>query len=303
MDLKTNFLNKDFTNPIVLASGILGVSTAGMANTVKNGCGGVTLKTLFKEKRPGHPNPTMFGTEHYFINAVGLSGSGIENATEEIRKFKELSDAPLIGSIGAGSTDEFVEATKLINQTPIDFLEINISCPNVGTEFGVPFAYSPKAVETITSRIKKVSRVPISIKLAPGVWNISEIAKAAESAGADAITAGNTVGGMSIDVRAKHPILHNKVGGVSGPALFPIALKFVYDVYNSVKIPIIGTGGITTGEDALAMVMAGARLLGVGSAVYFRGQDVFKQITDEMEAIMKEENINSLDEIIGCAHK
>ena len=300
--LQTEFLNKKFNNPIVLASGILGVSAAGMANTVKNGCGGVTLKTLFRDKRPGHPNPTMFGTEHYFINAVGLSGSGIENATEEIKKFKELSSAPLIGSIGAGSTDEFVEATELMNQTPIDFLEVNISCPNVGTEFGTPFAYSTEAVEAITSKVKAKSKVPISIKLAPGVWNISEIAKAAESAGADAITAGNTVGGMSIDVRAKYPILHNKVGGVSGPALFPIALKFVYDVHKAVKIPIIGTGGITTGEDALAMIMAGSTLLGVGSAVYYRGDNVFKKIIEEMEVIMKEEGIKNLDEIRGCVH-
>lgn len=300
--LETNFLNKKFSNPIVLASGILGVSAAGMANTVKNGCGGVTLKTLFKEKRPGHPNPTMFGTEHYFINAVGLSGPGIENSIEEIKKFKELSDAPLIGSIGAGSTEGFVEAAKLICQAPIDLLEVNVSCPNVGTEFGTPFAYSAEAVSTITSRVKEISKVPVSIKLAPGVWNISEIAKAAESAGADAITAGNTVAGMAIDVRAKYPILHNKVGGVSGPALFPIALKFVHDVYKAVKIPIIGTGGITTGEDALAMVMAGATLLGVGSAVYFRGDTTFEKITAEMKTIMKEEGINSLDEIRGCAH-
>ena len=301
--LQIGFLNKKFNNPIVLASGILGVSAASMANTIKNGCGGVTMKTLFMEPRLGHPNPTMFGTEHYFINAVGLSGPGITKGSDEIKKFKEMSNAPFIGSIGAGTTDEFVEITELMNETPIDFLEVNISCPNVGTEFGVPFAYSTKAVETITSRIKEVSKVPISIKLAPGVWNISEIAKAAESAGADAITAGNTVGGMSIDVRSKSPILHNKVGGVSGPALFPIALKFVYDIYKSVKIPIIGTGGITTGEDALAMTMAGATLLGVGSAVYFRGQDVFKVITDEMEAIMKEEGIKSLDEIRGIANK
>ena len=300
--LKTNFLGKQFKNPIVLASGILGVSASGMANTVKNGCGGVTLKTLFKEKRSGHPNPTMFGTEHYFINAVGLSGPGIENSIEEIKKFKEISGAPLIGSIGAGSTEGFVEAAKLINQAPIDLLEVNVSCPNVGTEFGTPFAYSAEAIKTITAKVKEVSKVPISIKLAPGVWNISEIAKAAESGGADAITAGNTIAGMAIDVRAKYPILHNKVGGVSGPALFPVALKFVHDVYKSVKIPIIGTGGITTGEDALAMVMAGATLLGVGSAVYFRGDNAFEKITAEMEAIMKEEGINSLDEIRGCIH-
>jgi dihydroorotate dehydrogenase (NAD+) catalytic subunit len=274
-----------------------------MAQVIKNGCGGITIKTLFKDPRPGHPNPTMFGTEHYFINAVGLSGAGVKEGIEEMKKFKSLSDAPLIGSISAGTTEEFAEVAELISEAPIDLLEVNVSCPNVGQEFGSPFAYSTEAVEMITKKVKAKTKVPVSIKLAPGVWNIGDIAKAAESAGADAITAGNTIGGMAIDVRAKYPILHNKVGGVSGPALFPVALKFVYDVYKAVKIPIIGTGGITEGVDALAMVMAGATLLGVGSAVYYRGEDVFKKITDEMENIMKEEGIVSLGDIRGVAHR
>jgi len=300
--LTTNFLGKSFTNPIVVASGILGVTGASLNNAIKNGCGGVTVKSISKEPRTGHPNPTMNGYEHFFINAVGLSNPGIDKAIEELKKFKELSDVPLLGSIFAGTPEEFGEMAERICEAPIDFLEIDISCPNVSKEFGDPFAYSISAVEKITKAVKEKSTVPISIKLSPNAWNIDTIAKAAEASGADAITAVNTVSGMMIDVRARRPILHNKQGGVSGPALFPIALKCVYDIYKSVKIPIIGTGGITTGEDALAMIMAGATLLGVGSAVYFRGADAFKKITDEMEVIMKEEGIKNLDEIRGSAH-
>lgn len=298
--IEVDFLGIKFENPVVLASGILGVTASSLARAVENGCGGVTLKTVFKEVRLGHPNPTMFGTEHFFMNAVGLSGPGIEKGLEEIEKFKQICDAPLIGSIGAGSSDEYAEVAEMICQTTIDLLEVNVSCPNVGEEFGVPFAHSKEAVETITKKVKEKSKVPVIIKLAPGGINLAEIAKIAESAGADAINMGNTLSGMMIDARARQPILHNKIGGVSGPGLFPVALKGVYEVSQSVNIPVIGTGGITTGEDAVAMVMAGASLLGVGSAVYYRGEDVFGKIIRKMEELMKEEGIEDLKSVRGC---
>jgi len=280
----------------------LGVTAASLNNIIIKGAGGVTAKSVSLEPRTGHPNPTMAGYEHFFINAVGLSNPGIEKAIEELNKFKELTQAPLIASIFAGTPEEFGQITEKICTAPIDFLEVDISCPNVSREFGDPFAYSVQAVEKITKAVKVKSTVPFSIKLSPNAWNIVDIAKTAEANGADAITAVNTISGMMIDVRAKKAVLHNKQGGVSGPALFPIALKCVYDIYNAVKIPIIATGGVTTGEDALAMIMAGATLVGVGSAVYFRGDDCFQKISDEMIQIMKEENINSLDEIRGIVH-
>jgi len=301
--LQTTFLGKNFTNPIVLASGILGVTAASMHHAIKNGCGGVTVKSVSIEPRTGHPNPTMMGTEHYFINAVGLSNPGVEAAVEELKKFKKTSNAPLVGSVFAGSFDEFAAVTEKICAAPIDFLEVNISCPNVMKEFGEPFAYSTEAATTITKKVKAKANVPVLIKLSPNAWNIVAIAKAVEEAGADGLVAVNTVSGMAIDVYSRKPVLHNKQGGVSGPALFPIALNCVYNLAQAVKIPIIGTGGITTGEDALAMIMAGATLLGIGSAVYFRGENVFQKITDEMTTIMEKENIKSLDEIRGCAYK
>ncbi|MFA7653929.1 MAG: dihydroorotate dehydrogenase [Candidatus Magasanikbacteria bacterium] len=300
--LSVTFLNKQFSNPIVLASGILGVTAASLNNVLKNGCGGVTVKSASLLPRTGHPNPTMMGAEHYFINAVGLSNPGVEKAVEELKKFKQLTNKPLIGSIFAGTPDEFGEVAAKLCAAPIDFLEVDISCPNVSKEFGRPFAYDKGAVEAITKKVKANSTVPITVKLSPNAWDIDEIAVVAEASGADAVTAVNTISGMAINISARRPVLSNKQGGVSGPALFPIALKCVYDIYKKVKIPIIGTGGITTGEDALAMIMAGATLLGVGSAVYFRGQDAFAKIVKEMEEIMRAEGIKSLEEIRGCAH-
>lgn len=301
--LQTTFLNKKFANPLVLASGIRGVTAASLADMIKNGAGGVTAKSASLNPRTGHNNPTMIGTDHWFLNAVGLSNPGVEEDVLEFKKFKQLCSAPLIGSIFGGTPDEFAQATEKINEAPIDFLEVNVSCPNVSKEFGAPFAYSTEAVAKITKEVKSRSRVPVIVKLSPNAWNIVDIALAAEAAGADAITAVNTVSGMAIDIRARMPILHNKQGGVSGPALFPIALKCVYDIYKKVKIPIIGTGGVTTGEEALAMIMAGATLVGVGSAIYHRGEQAFSLIANEMTAIMGEEGIKNLEEIRGSANQ
>lgn len=301
--LETNFLGKNFSNPVVLASGILGLTGASMARVIRNGAGGVTVKSLSKEPRTGHPNPTMFGTNEYFHNAVGLSNPGLDEGMGEIKKYKELTDAPMIGSIFAGTPEEFAEVAEICSQAPIDMIELNISCPNVSKEFGDPFAYSATAIQTITKKVKEKSKVPVIVKLSPNAWNIGELAKAAETAGADGLCCVNTVSGMIIDVRAKRQILHNRQGGISGRALFPIALNAVYQVYKSVKIPIIGTGGITTGDDALQMIMAGATLLGVGSAIYHRGDEIFSLITSEMKNIMNEEGIKTLDEIRGVAHQ
>ncbi len=300
--LKTEVFGISFDNPVVLASGILGVTGSSMHRVVKNGAGAVTIKSLSPEPREGHRNPTMMGTDHFFLNAVGLSNPGIQEGLEEIHAFKRLTSAPLIGSVFAGTRQGFVEISEKIGESPIDILELDLSCPNVGEEFGEPFAYSKEAISEITRGVKAVVPCPVSVKLSPNVWNIGELAQVAEQAGADMITAVNTASGMMIDVRARMPVLANRVGGISGKALFPIALKCVHDVYGSVKIPIIGTGGVTTGEDAFSMIMAGATLVGVGSAVWHRGEDVFQKITDEMKDIMNEEGIASLEEIRGVIH-
>jgi dihydroorotate dehydrogenase (NAD+) catalytic subunit len=301
--LETEFLGLKFQNPLILASGVRGVSAASMRHMVKNGCGGVTLKSISLEPRTGHPNPTMASCRHFIINAIGLSNPGIAEIKTEIAQFKKASTTPLIGSVFAGSVEEFTRVAAEICDSGIDILELNLSCPNVHHEFGEPFAYSTEAVAAITKQVKNKITIPLTIKLSPQAWNIATIAKVAEDNGADAITAVNTISGMVIDVRTRYPILQNKTGGVSGPSLFPIALRCVYEISQAVKIPIIGTGGITTGEDALAMIMAGATLLGIGSGVYYRGTRIFKKIAKEMQGFMQQEGIRSLDEIRGCAHQ
>ena len=298
--LDTTFLNLRFENPLVLASGVRGVTAASLRHMVKKGCGGVTMKSISLQPRTGHPNPTTVGNRHFIINAIGLSNPGIDEINREIALFKKSCNVPLIGSIFAGSVDEFVQVAERICEANIDILELNLSCPNVSSEFGEPFAYSPKAVSVITKKVKAKVTTPITVKLSPQAWNIAMIAKAAEDSGADAITAINTISGIMIDIKSHQPILHNKIGGISGPALLPIALRCVHDIFKTVKIPIIGTGGITTGEDAIAMIMVGATLLGVGSAIYYRGQNVFKKISMEIEQLMQQQNIKSLDEIRGC---
>lgn len=306
MNTKVKFLGVNFKNPIVLASGILGVTAASMKRCIDLGAGGVTIKSLSVLPRTGHPNPTMGGFDNYFLNAVGLSNPGIEEGIKEIQKFKEMCDAPLIGSVFAGTVKEFGEVAKRISKAPIDILEIDISCPNVGDEFGSPFAYSVEAAVAITKevvRATKKSGVPISMKLSPNAWNIAQIAAACEKAGADAITAVNTASGMAIDSTFQTPFLSNTMGGVSGPALKPIALKAVWDVYNEVKIPIIATGGVTSGEDAIEMMLAGGTLVGVGSAVFWRGPEVFGTIVKEMQQYMKKNSVKTLSSLIGKAHK
>lgn len=310
MNTAVTFLGQRFKNPIVLASGILGVTAASMKRCIDKGAGGITIKSLSMQPRTGHPNPTMGGYDHFFINAVGLSNPGIDEGVKEIIRFKEICDAPLIGSVFGGTVKEFGQVSAKIAEAPIDILEIDISCPNVGDEFGSPFAYSVEAATSITKEVitavKKVvkkRRLPIAIKLSPNAWNIGEIAAACEKAGADAITAINTASGMTIDATFKSPFLANQVGGMSGPALKPIALKAVWDVYNSVKkAPIIATGGVSSGEDAIEMMLAGGTLVGVGSAVFWRGPEVFGTIVKEMEVYMKKNKISNLKSIIGKAH-
>ena len=301
--LEINFLGKKFKNPLVLASGILGVTASSWDNVNRHGAGGITIKSCSLEPRQGHPNPTMTGTEHYFINAVGLSNPGVKEVVEEVKIFKKKNKTPLIGSIFAGCVADFGKCAKKLSQAPIDFLEIDISCPNVKEEFGEPYAYLPEATKKITAIVKKNSRVPIITKLSADAPNIVEVGQAAEKGGADALCAINTISGMAINAELAKPILSNIQGGVSGPAIKPMALKSVWDLYNNVDIPIIGTGGVTTGEDAVEMLMAGATLVGVGSAVYWRKIDAFGLINDEIKEFMKENKYKTIKQLIGKAHK
>ncbi len=295
-----------FPNPLVLASGILGVTGASFAHSVKKGAGGITTKSLWKNPHPGHKNPTMFGTPEYFMNAVGLSDAGITKAVEELGQYLPTRKAPLIANIVGGKKEEFRDiaiAIEAMTEKP-DMLEVNISCPNVEDEFGKPFACETATAAEVTSIVRKATTLPIAIKLSPNVTNIGKIARACQDAGADAITAINTVGpGMRWNIDLKTPILANRVGGVSGPAIFPIAVKAVYDIYQSVDIPIIATGGVNSGREALEIMMAGGTLVGVGTAIYYHGDDFWEKATKEMADWLTKEGITDISEIVGLFHQ
>lgn len=298
--LQTTLCNIKLKNPTILASGILGVTKESINRIGKNGAGAVTLKSLCHEERVGNANPTMFAYEGGFLNAVGLPGQGIDSAIKDFQRLDNLS-VPVIGSIYGYKIKQFGEVAKKMSLLKPAMIEVDISCPHL--DYGKPYYSDPRLTAQVTKIVKKNSgRIPVSIKLSPNVYDIKEIAHAAERAGADAITAINTVTGMMIDVDARKPILSNKIGGVSGPALKPVAVRCVYEAYETVKIPIIGTGGVTYGKDALEMIMAGATAVGIGTAVYYRGIDVFKKVCDEMEAWMKKNKVKSLNEIRGVAH-
>ena len=302
MNTQINFLEKIFKNPLILASGIRGVTGSNMAKAVRDGAGGITAKSVSLEPREGHVNPTMCGTEHYFINAVGFSNPGIDRVIEEIKVFKKLSKAPIIGSIFAGTMKEFGKIACKMDKAPIDIMEVDISCPNVSSEFGLPISFDPKGSAEVIKIVKKNTKKPVSVKLSPAAWNIAEIAQACEKAGANAITAVNTMPGIIISAKARRPFLTNGIGGISGPALKPIALRCVYQIYEKVSIPIIGTGGVSTGEEAIEMMLCGASLVGVGTAFYYRGARALEKIDREIKQFMKEEKIRNLKSIVGKAH-
>ena len=303
--LQTTFCDIHFDNPLVLASGIWGVTGKNLAKAAHNGAGGATTKSLWREGHKGHPNPVIIANEHTMLNAVGLADGGIAKAHDEIADYRAATSTPLIANIVASSPDDFAAITEEAVTLDPDIIEVNISCPNVKDEFGDLFASGVRSAEMFTKIVKEKSgNIPVTIKLSPNMPNIGEIAKAAEAQGADAITAINTVGpGMRICPELRSPILANKFGGVSGPAILPIAIAKVYEIYQAVDIPIIATGGITTGADAIEMMMAGGTLLGIGSAIHFNGFECFKNITREMEAWCHKEGVDNISEIVGVAHR
>jgi dihydroorotate dehydrogenase (NAD+) catalytic subunit len=315
MNLSQTLLGVTFGNPIVLASGIMGITASSWRLVAQSGAGGITTKSLWLKEHKGHKNPTIISTEHWTLNAVGVPDAGPEKAREEIGSFMKGDPAcpepgrrvPLIANIIAESVENFAATAEAILPLKPDFLEVNISCPNVEDEFGKPFACSAPAAAAVTKAVKNVSgKTPVFIKLSPNVDSIATIAIACAEAGADGFTVINTVGpGMAIDLRSRMPILSNKVGGLSGPGIKPIAVKCVADVYGATqgKLPIIGTGGIYTGEDAIEIMLAGATLVGVGTAVGDRGVDVFAKICEEMQLWCTNEGVDEITSLIGGMHR
>ena len=294
-DLRVNLCGVELPNPLILASGILGTGAELLARVAGAGAGAVTA------------NPTVLAWEHGLINAVGLANPGVEAEVEELRRTRVLLQplgAGLVASVFADTIDNFARvAARLVEAEP-DLVEVNISCPNVHDEFGTPFAADPAAAAEVTASVQEAvaGRAPVLVKLSPNVADIAAIARAVAAAGADGISAINTLTGMLIDVHARRPILANRTGGLSGPAIRPLAVRCVYEIHRAVDLPIVGVGGVSSGRDAVEMIMAGATAVGIGSAVYFEGPEAFGSIRDEMATLMAELGYDHIDDMRGAAH-
>ncbi len=300
--LACEFLGFHLHTPLVLASGIIGTSPALLVRAAQHGAGMVTAKSCGPTPRLGHPNPVALDFGGGIINAIGLTNPGAAaeaHLLAETRTRLQPLGVPLIASIFAGTVAEFAQVAQTIAASQPDLIEVNISCPNVGDEFGTPFAGACESAAAVTAAVKQAVTCPVSLKLAPNVPDIARIAAAVVEAGADAITAINTMPGMVIDAVSGRPILANRVGGISGPALKPIALRCVYEIAQAVSVPIIGTGGVSTGRDAAEMLMAGASLVGVGSAVYQRGVSALQEIGQELVDFMTQHQLPSIEAMRG----
>lgn len=299
--LKVTFCGIKTKNPLVLASGILGVDDS-ILKRVSEFAGAVTTKSIGAKPKDGHNNPTVFDFGAGLINAVGLPSPGVEFAKEEFGDFRKIN-VPVIVSVYANSIKEYAYAAEKVLELHPSMIELNISCPNLKKNWTM-FGADPISAGEVVAAVKdKVKKIPIMPKLTPNCSNIVDIGIACQDAGADALCAINTVGpGMAIDVYAKKPILHHKKGGVSGPAIKPIAVRCVYDLYDTVDIPILGVGGVMNGLDAAEMMMAGASLVGLGSAVYYYGIDAFKKISNELFEFLKENNYKNAGDLVGKAH-
>lgn len=287
----------------VLASGILGVTGWSMIKVSRCGAGGITTKSISKNIRKGHSTPVVQLYKAGLINAVGLPSLGVEESNKEIKIVKDNSDAVIIASVFGGTPMEFKETVESLDKDNIDAIEVNISCPNVEDEFGLPFASDPYSAANITKIVREVTNLPVIVKLSPNFSGLQDIAKAVEDAGADGITAINTVGpGILFDINTYNPVISNIRGGISGPSILPIAIRCVYDIYKTVKIPIIGTGGVASLEDALQMIIAGATLYGIGSGIIYEGLDIFNKINKGIDEYLAKKKMD-YNELIGIAHR
>ena len=287
-------------NPVMTASGTFGSGAEYSEFTDLNRLGAVVTKGVANVPWPGNPTPRVAEVYGGMLNAVGLQNPGIDLFCERDIPFLKKYDTKIIVNVCGHSTEEYVEVVKRLAEEPVDMLEINISCPNV-KEGGIAFGQDPKAVEQITAEIKKHAKQPVIMKLSPNVTDIAEMARAAEAGGADVLSLINTLTGMKIDINRRTFAIANKTGGVSGPAVHPIAVRMVYQTAQAVKIPIIGMGGVASAEDALELILAGASAVAVGTA-NFHDPMVTLKVIDGINEYMERFHVGTVKELIGAVH-
>ena len=298
MNMKVNIAGVEWNNPVTVASGTFG-SGAEFADYVDlNRLGAVTTKGVANVPWTGNPTPRVAETYGGMMNAVGLQNPGIDVFCERDIPFLRKYDTKIIVNVCGRSEQDYCEVVERLADEDVDMLEINISCPNV-KEGGIAFGQNPKAAEEITKAVKRYAKQPVIMKLSPNVTSIAEMAKAVEAGGADAVSLINTITGMKIDINRKSFVLANKTGGVSGPAIHPIAGRMVYGAANAVKLPIIGMGGIMTAEDAIEMILAGASAVSVGTA-NFHNPSVTMEIVDGIGEYMKAQGFDTIAAMVGC---
>ena len=301
-DLSVKLSGVKLDNPIIPASGTFGFGYEFADFYDINCLGSISLKGTTKDERYGNNLPRIAECERGLINSIGLQNPGIDKViSEELPKIRKVFKKPLIANISGFSIEEYVyNCEKIDKEEQIEIIELNISCPNVN-HGGMAFGTSPKAAKEVTEAVKKVTTKPLYVKLTPNVTNIVEIARACEDGGADGIVLINTLLGMRINLKTRKPVIANKMGGFSGPAIFPVALRMVYQVYDAVKIPIIGVGGIEKAEDVIEMMLAGATAVEVGAANLVNPY-ACKEIIEDLPKTMEKYKIEKLSDIIGKAH-
>ena len=303
MNMRIKFAGMTFQNPFVLASGILGVSASLLKRVETAGAGAVTTKTVTRKPRSGYRNPVVVELEYGLLNAIGLSNPGVEEFSKEVAEAKKILSIPLIASVTESSGGEMVELATAMEAAGADAVELNLSCPHVKGH-GLELGHDPGVVREVVSAVKSVVKIPVLVKLSPSLPSLVPIAEKAVEAGADGVVAVNTIRAMAIDVDFRRPVLTSVYGGLSGPALHPIAVRCVYEVYEALgDVPIIGVGGVITWRDAVELMLAGARAVGVGTGIMYRGLEIFRELRKGLEAYMEKYGFTTPEELVGAAHK
>lgn len=301
MNMSVNIAGVEWKNPVTVASGTFGSGAEYSEFTDLNKLGAVTTKGVANVPWAGNPTPRVAEVYGGMLNAVGLQNPGIDLFCQRDIPFLKKYDTRIVVNVCGHSTEEYVAVVERLADEPVDMLEINISCPNV-KEGGIAFGQDPRAVEAITKEMKKHAKQPVIMKLSPNVTDITEMAKAAEAGGADALSLINTITGMKIDINRQKFVLANKTGGMSGPAIHPVAVRMVYQTYHAVNVPIIGMGGIMNANDAIEMILAGATAVSVGTA-NFTDPRVAEKVVAGIEEYMKKYNVADIKDLVGAVHE